>query len=76
MTVCVSVFLPSYLACKTHALYYVVICGVSDCTLFSTLSPKRHDFRRKFMGSKMSVLIFCVTLKHFSLLEELSEILS
>jgi len=24
-----------------------VICGLSGCTTFSTLSHKRHDFRRK-----------------------------
>ena len=41
------------------------------------LSHKRRDFRKKVIEQKMCVLIFSIiVLKHFSLLEELSEILS
>jgi len=25
----------------------IIICGLSGCTIFSTLSHKRHDFREK-----------------------------
>jgi hypothetical protein len=31
-------------------------------TYFSTLSPKRHDFRKKIIENKMCVLIFSTTL--------------
>jgi hypothetical protein len=39
----------SYPACKTHAPCYIVICGMSVCTVlfFFTLFRKRHDFRKK-----------------------------
>jgi len=55
---------------------YVVCLGVQ---YFSTLSHKRHDFHNKVIEHEMCVLIFCTVfffLKHFSLQEELSEILS
>jgi len=29
------------------APYYIVISGLSGCTIFLTLSHKRHDFRKK-----------------------------
>jgi len=32
------------------ALYYIVICGLSSCTIFSTLCHKWHDFRRNVIG--------------------------
>jgi hypothetical protein len=34
-------------ACNAHAPYYIVVCGLSGYTVFSTLSRKRHDFRGK-----------------------------
>ena len=55
---------PSHAACKAHALYYTVICGLSDCIIFfPTLSHKRHDYRGGGQGEeviehKMCVMIF------------------
>jgi uncharacterized integral membrane protein len=39
----------SYPACKSHGPYYIVIvvCGLSGCAIFVTLSHKRHDFLEK-----------------------------
>ena len=36
----------SYPARKAHALYYIVICDLSGCTIFSS-HLKRQDFRKK-----------------------------
>jgi hypothetical protein len=52
---------------------YVVICGLSGCTIFSTLSHKRHDFRDEKNYCTRNVCFdvfynFC--LKRFSLYEE------
>jgi len=48
-----------YPVCKAHAPYYVVICGLSGCTVFSTLSRKWHDFReKKALLNIKDVLIF------------------
>jgi hypothetical protein len=34
-----------------HALHerYIVICGLSGCKIYFTLSPKRHSFRKKVL---------------------------
>ena len=37
----------SYPACKAHTLNYIVICGLSVSTKFSTLPKKRHDLRKQ-----------------------------
>jgi len=37
---------------------HIYICGLSGFTVFSTLSHKRHDFRKKVTEPKMFVLIF------------------
>jgi hypothetical protein len=42
----------SYPAWKAHASYYIVICGLSGCTIFSTLFHKWHDFRKNFINIK------------------------
>jgi hypothetical protein len=39
---------------------HIVICGLSG--YFSTLSHKRHDFRKKVIEYKMCILIFSTTL--------------
>ena len=44
---CMFVCSLSYLACKAHAQYYIAIYGLSGPTIFSTLSHKRCDFRKK-----------------------------
>jgi hypothetical protein len=36
-----------YPACKETAFYYIVISGLSGCTIFRTLRDKRHDFLKK-----------------------------
>jgi hypothetical protein len=54
--VCVCVpYLP---ACKAHALYFIVIYGLTVVMYFFTLSYKRHDFRKQVIALKMCVLIF------------------
>jgi len=41
---------------------HIVMCGLSGCTVFSTLSLKRHDFRKKkIIEPKMCVLILSTT---------------
>jgi hypothetical protein len=51
-------------ACKAHAKYYIVICGLSSYNNFSTLSHERHDFREILVviDPKMCVLIFSISL--------------
>ena len=45
-----------------HAPYYI-ICGLSLAVpCFSTLSHKRHDFRKNVIEHKISILIFFITL--------------
>jgi hypothetical protein len=55
----------SYQACKSRAsvLRYILLSSVAWLYLphFSTLSHKRHDFRKIFIESKMSILIFSTT---------------
>jgi hypothetical protein len=50
-----------YPARKTHAPYYIVICGLSASTIiFSILSDKLHDFQgKKIIKRKMWLLTFC-----------------
>jgi hypothetical protein len=48
----------SYPACKGHEPFYIMICGLSGCTIFSILSHKRHDFRKDVIENKTCVLIF------------------
>ena len=51
----------SYPACKAHTPCYIVICGLSGSTAFSTLSHKRHDFRKYIIDHKIGILIFSTT---------------
>jgi len=44
---------------QVQRMRHIVICGLHRSTIFfSTLSQKRHDFRRKVIEHKMCVLIF------------------
>ena len=43
------------------AVLYCHLCHAPLCSIFSTLSHKRHDFRKKITEHKMCVLIFCTT---------------
>ena len=47
-----------YPAC--NAPYYIFICGLSDCRIFSHFSCKRYDLK-KVIAQKMCVLIFSTT---------------
>jgi hypothetical protein len=44
-------------ACKAHAPFYIVICGLSGSTVLSSLSHKRHDFEENVIGRKIWILI-------------------
>jgi len=41
---------------------HIVICGLSGSTVFSQLSHKWHDFRKKCYKSNMCILAFSATL--------------
>jgi hypothetical protein len=47
---CVFVCSLSYLACKEHGPYYIVIYGLSGRNIFSALSHKRRDFRKTVLN--------------------------
>jgi hypothetical protein len=57
---CVSSLI--YSIYNAHAHYYIVICGLSASTIFSTFSDKRRNFREKVVERKMCALIFSKTL--------------
>jgi hypothetical protein len=44
---------------KQHAISicHTAVCGLSNCVIFFTLSPKGHNFLKKALGHKMYVLI-------------------
>ena len=42
-------------------MHHIVICGLSGPTIFSALSHKRDDLRKKVTEHKMCVLIFSTT---------------
>ena len=56
----------NYPAHKELEPYYIVICGLSGCTLFFTLSHEQHDFQKKKLLS-LCVLIFSTTLSEMFL---------
>ena len=66
VTYCERVCSLSYPARKSHAPYYIVICGLSGCTFFCpTLPHKRHDFR--WEGEKLIITcVFWFSLQSFS----------
>jgi hypothetical protein len=41
---------------------HIVVCGLSGCTKFSTLSHKRHDLKKKVIEHFMPLLIFSTNL--------------
>jgi len=57
--VCVCVCL-ALLIHKAIRMRHSVICGLSNSTIFSTLSHKRHDFQRKIIDYKMCAVIFSI----------------
>jgi hypothetical protein len=55
-------------------MYYVVFCGLSDSTVLSTLSHKRHDLREEVDAYKTCVLIFCANLcKTFIIMRKIQQ---
>ena len=56
----VSVYSVRYLACSAHAPYFH-LWPLQLYNIFSTLSQKRHDFRKNVIEHKMCVLIFSTT---------------
>jgi hypothetical protein len=44
---------------KVIRMRHSIICGLSNSTIFSTLSQKRQDFRRKIIEHKMCAVLFC-----------------
>jgi hypothetical protein len=73
----VAVCLLPYPVYTAHAPYFIVICGLSVCTMFFTLSHKRHDFRKIVFEQKMCLEFLCsVCLKDFLLYEKFDKILS
>jgi len=76
--VCVCVCRLNYPVWQAHAPYCIVFCGLFGPTaICSTLSHKRHDFRKKSYWTQNVCFDFLhnFCLKHFSLQEELNEIL-
>jgi inorganic pyrophosphatase/exopolyphosphatase len=61
MSVCVCVCSLSYPARNAHAPYYIVNCGLSGSTIFSKVSHKQNDFRKKVIENTMCVSILSTT---------------
>ena len=64
----------SYPACRAHAPYYIVNCGVSACIIFFLIIP----LTARFSGGggikyKMRIFIYCTTffVKYFFILRRL-----
>ena len=58
-------------ACNAHAPYYIVICGLSGCTIFSTLSRKGKIFGRKLLNLKLDSFFLQVSSTTFLILRRI-----
>jgi hypothetical protein len=72
MSVCLCSYL-SYPECKARAPYYIVICGLSDSTIFFTLSQKRHNPLKSVTKHKICVLIFPTALSYTFLIPKITQ---
>ena len=52
----------SYLACKEHEPYYIVICGLSGCTVFFSRYLTKGPIFGKCYWTQKCVLILCTNL--------------
>jgi len=67
--VCVCVCSISYPACKAHAPYYIVICGLSICTIIFCIISKAARFSgNSYLKEHVYFDIFCNFLSHTSLI--------
>jgi hypothetical protein len=57
-------------ACKTHAPYYIIICGLPDCTTFFHFISQKARIFENFSEYKMCRLILSPTLPEISLFFE------
>jgi len=51
----------SYPARKAHALYYIVLCGLSDSTIFVHIISQKAQLKKKVIEYKMCVLNLSTT---------------
>ena len=69
--VCVCVCSLPYLVCNVRALYYIVICGLTGCTMFSSYYLINGIiFGKRFIEHKMCVFFSATFVKHFSFYDE------
>jgi hypothetical protein len=59
--ICICSFVNRHTNHILYVQYYIVICGLSGCTLFFALSHKWHNFQKIFIEHKMCVLISSTT---------------
>ena len=62
---CMCVCIPALVNRHAKRMRRVVICGLSDSAIFSALSHRRHECRKRFIDYKMSILIFYTILQIF-----------
>jgi hypothetical protein len=48
----------SYPTCKAHAPYYIVICSLFACTIFSHVISQNAGFSGKKIGQKLHFVVF------------------
>jgi len=61
MSVCATI--PVFVIRHTQRMrtYYIVVCELSGCIVFFTLSPNRHSLRKMFVEHKICFKIYSTT---------------